>query len=72
MNEDETITQNSLFKGKKIELASTSGVELVEDIGEEFMFCIIRDRHQIPVLDGHRPPRERCRLHQDKRRIAPR
>ena len=40
MNEDETIIQSGPFKGKKIELASTAGIELFEDIAEEFMFRI--------------------------------
>lgn len=37
---DEIIIQSGPFKGKKIELASTAGIELFEDIAEEFMFRI--------------------------------
>lgn len=40
MNEDEHIIQSGPLKGKKIEFASTSGIELFERIAEEFMYRI--------------------------------
>ena len=37
MKEDEYIVPNSRFKGKKIELASTTGIDKFEEIAEDFM-----------------------------------
>ena len=37
MNEDEYIVPNGPFKGQKIELASTTGIEKFEEIAEDFM-----------------------------------
>ena len=40
MNNDEHIIKSGPLKGKKIELASTSGIELFAEIAEEFMLRI--------------------------------
>lgn len=37
MNEDKRIIQSGPFKGKKIEFASTAGIDMFLDISEEFM-----------------------------------
>ena len=42
MNEDGRIIKNGPLKGKKIEFASTSGIELFQAIAEEFMLRIFK------------------------------
>lgn len=40
MNEDEYIVPSGPFKGKKIELASTAGIDMFEEVAEDFMLQI--------------------------------
>ncbi len=40
MKEDEHVIKSGPFKGKKVQLASTSGIELFKAIAEEFMLRI--------------------------------
>ena len=40
MSDDERVLRSGPFKGKRIEMASTAGLEMFEDIAEDFMLNI--------------------------------
>lgn len=40
MSDDERVIRSGHFKGKRVEMASTAGVEMFEDIAQDFMSTI--------------------------------
>ncbi len=61
MSENEHIIQGGPFKGKRIELASTAGIKVFEDIAEDFMLRVfdlepgeylITDESSLPDFTG--------------------
>ena len=40
MSDDERVLRSGPFKGKRVEMASTAGLEMFEDIAEDFMLNI--------------------------------